>query len=166
MKFFIQFIFTLVLFTSCSQVFFTSPQPQKGFIVKSFINEIQGVYSDSTLKVEVRKNDLIISGDHYKLSSKIPVENEVLIRFYKDFYFASFKDSAYYSVFMAKFYENKLAVYMLNADQLSISRLQKLNKVEVIDSINDTYLINITNKIFDQLIDAEMFSVVNVLVKK
>lgn len=166
MKFLFYLVFILVLMASCSQVYFTTPQPQKGFIVKSFMNEIQGVYADSTLEVELKKNDLIVSGDHYKLTSKVPVENEVLIRFYKDFYFASFSDSVHYMVVMAKFYENKLALYQLSADELSVSRLKKIIHVEVLDSIVNTYLIDPSNKTFDQLIDEEMFSVVNVLEKK
>lgn len=159
-------ILLILITTSCAHVYFSEPQPQKGMVIKSFIEGVQGVYRDSTLDVEVLKNELVVSGEHYHLTAKLPGENEVMVKFYKDFYFASFKDSSYYSVLMGKFYENKLAIYMLNADEMSVNRLRKLVDVSLVDTVNKGYLMQPSKKQFDDLIDYDMFEVVNVLKKQ
>ncbi|MFA9390864.1 MAG: hypothetical protein ACERKD_13720 [Prolixibacteraceae bacterium] len=159
------FLFVLLI-SSCAQVYFVDPLPQKGLVIKSFIDEVQGVYGDSLLEVEVLKNELIVGGDRYQLCSKSPGEKEVLVKFYNDFYFANFKDSSFYSVFMGKFYENKLAIYMLNADAHSINRLKKMVTVQTLDSTKQSYLIQPTKKQFDQMVNSELFDVVNVMDKR
>lgn len=154
------------LLGSCTQVYFLNPQPQKGTIVKSFINEIQGNYTDSILSVEIGKQELIVDGEHYKLTDGLLAENEVLVKYYKDFYFANFKDSLHYTVFMAKFYDQKLAVYMLSPDQRSINVLGRFVKVEPLDREMKTYLIDPSKKEFEALFENGVFEVVNVLMKK
>lgn len=155
-----------LVFTSCAQVLFNAPQPQKGMVIKSFIDDVQGVYSDSALQVEIGKKQLKIGGETYDLVSKDPSDNQVLVKFYNEFYFASFRDSVYYSVYMARFYDNKLALYMMGADGLSISRIRRLIPVDEIDSINKTYLVSPSKKQFDDLLDYEMFEVIDVLEKQ
>ena len=158
-------VFFVLLLSSCAQIYFSEPQPSKGMVIKSFIDNIQGEYSDSLLKVEVLKNELVIEDEHFKLANKNPQNNEVVVKFYKDFYFASFKDSAYYSVFMCKFYDNKLAVYALPADKRSVQRLKNFGEVVLTDSISGSYLMTVSKKQFDMLMDYEMFNVLNVLKK-
>ncbi|HKM94417.1 MAG TPA: hypothetical protein VJY41_12250 [Prolixibacteraceae bacterium] len=160
------FTILIVLLSACGQVYFTTPQPTKGVTVKSFIADLQGFYADSTLEIEVLKNELLVKGDTFRLSGKTPDENEVLVKYYKKFYFASFVDSQYFSVYMANFYDNKLAVYMLNADAQSITVLNKFLKVDTLNAKDEHYLINPSKKEFDQLVDYELFEVIGVLEKQ
>lgn len=160
------FAILIVLLSACGQVYFTSPQPTKGVTVKSFIADLQGFYADSTLKIEVLKNELIVDNDTFKLSSKTPSKNEVLVKYHKKLYFASFADSQYFSVYMANFYDNKLAVYMLNADAQSIAVLSKFLKVDVLSDKDEHYLINPSKKEFDQLVDYDIFEVIGVFEKQ
>ena len=157
-------LFGVFIMTSCAQVYFVTPQPQKGTVIKSFIDNLQGVYSDSLLTVEVSQKEIVVDGEHFSLVKNEPNEHEVLIRYYNDFYFASFKDSLYYSVFIGKFYEDKLAVYMLNADQRSIDILKRFVTAEQIDA-NGSYLINPSKKEFFTLFDSGVFDVVCVMKK-
>lgn len=156
--------FTIALVaTSCAEVYFTTPQPQKGMTLKSFIDDVQGVYADSLLNVSVLKNQLIVGGETFKLVSELQNENEVVVKFYNNFYFASFKDSIYYSVFMANFYEDKLAVYMLEADPRSLDVIKKFVEVQTVSAEKKEYLIAADKKQFDELINNEQFKVVTVL---
>lgn len=155
----------IFLFSGCAQLYFTKPQPQKGITIKSFIDDIQGVYSDSTIDVEIFKNEIIVADEKYLLTTKTLGKNEVLIKYYKDFYFASFKDSSYYSVFMCKFYDNKLAIYMLNPDPQSINSLKKFIDVKTLNEEKKWYVIEPSKKEFDLIFHNEMFDVVNVLEK-
>lgn len=163
-KLFMIFVVSL-LFTACAQVYFATPQPQKGTTVRSFLDELHGVYSDSNYIVEILKNEMLVSGDRYRLTTKTPLDNEVMIKFYKNFYFASFYDTLHYTVFMGRFYDNKLAVYMLNADSRSIEILNRYVVVDTINAEDNTYFINPSKKEFDQMIDDELFDVVCVLEK-
>ena len=160
------FVFPFLFFFSCSQVYFLTPQPLKGTSIKSFMPDVQGEYSDSIIDITILKNEIIIWGERYQMTSKNPVGNEVLVKYYKDFYFASFNDSGYFSVLMGKFYENKLAVYMLNADEYSISNLKRLINVDKLNNEIGGYLIDPSKKEFDEIIDYDFFEVVNVLQKK
>jgi len=166
MKNFLFGIGLLLLTSSCATVYFTTPQPQKGLVIKSFISDIQGNYADSLLNVSILKNKIIVNGEQFNLVASEPAKNEVVVKFYSNFYFASFRDSVYYSVFMAKFYENKLAVYMLNADARSIDVIKRFVPVQTLDAEKKEFLINATKKEFDQLIDNEIFQSFSVMTKK
>ncbi|MBN2807534.1 MAG: hypothetical protein JXR22_12825 [Prolixibacteraceae bacterium] len=159
--------FMLVLFlTACSQVYFATPQPRKGFVVKSFLENIQGVYADTLIEVEIMKNEVLISGNRFRLTNQDPCEDEVLVRFYNDAYFASLKDSLWYIVFMVRFDEQNMAVYIPGSDALSVSRLKRHLDVETIDSTRGFYLIDPSVKEFEQLINSGVFEVVSLLQKK
>lgn len=161
------FIFSIaLLLSSCAQVYFSDPQPKKGMTIKSFMADLQGEYADSVLQITIDKKELVVGDEHYRLTNKFPGEGEVLVKFYKNFYFANFSDSVYYSVIMGKFYDDKLAIYMLSPDGRTIERLKNFGKITFLDSVNKTYLMNSSKKQFDQLVDYEMFEVTNVLEKK
>jgi hypothetical protein len=66
---------------------------------------------------------------------------------------------------MANFYENKLAIYMLNADERSIDILNRFVSVDTLNAKEEHYLINPGKKEFDQLVDNDLFNVVSVLEK-
>ena len=155
-----------LILSSCGQIYFKEPMPQKGTTVKSFVDEIQGIYQDSLLKVEIYKKSLVISGEKFELTKKIPGNGEVLVKYYRDFYFASFADSSYFQVYMVKFYDdNKLALYMLNADESSRKRIARFTKVETIDDSKQAYLLEPTKKEFSELVDYGMFEVFGILEK-
>lgn len=161
------FIFlSALLLSSCAQLYFSEPQPKKGMTIKSFMDDLQGEYSDSILTVAIDKKEVVVGGEHYQLTSKTPGEGEVLVKFYKNYYFANFRDSVYYAVIMGKFYENKLALFMISPDGRTIGRLQNFGEITALDTINKTYLMNSSKKQFDQLVDYGMFDVINVLEKK
>lgn len=166
MKYKILSIVLVLIMTACAQVYFASPQPSKGTVTRSFIPDIQGCYSDSTLEVCLLKNALVVSSDTFLLTNKVPVGDQVLVKFYKNYYFASFPDSNNFLVYMANFYDNKMAVYTLNADRQSIDILQRFVKVDVIDVENEQYLVNPSAKEFDQIIENELFDVLGILIKE
>ncbi len=163
MKRFLFVIASVFLLSACAQVFFTSPQPSRGVAIRSFPDAQLGIYSDSTLNVTLLKNKIIIEGDEYVLTTRNPLENEVLVKFYKNFYFASFLEEGYYQVFMAGFFDEKLAVYMLNADAYSIEVLNKFVAVDTLNTETETYLIDASRRQFDAIIDNELFDVIGVL---
>lgn len=158
-------LLSCIFLTGCAQVYFASPQPQKGITVKSFIDDIQGTYSDSLLCVVIEKQELVIEGDRYKLTSGLPAKHELLVKYYNDFYFASFKEADYYVVFMAKFYNNKMAIYLLNADQRSISVLSRFIKVDTLNTEKKSYLVDPTKKEFSSMVENGAFEVMRVLEK-
>jgi hypothetical protein len=155
-----------LLAIACGQVYYTTPQPAKGRVVRSFIPSVQGVYVDSAMDIGIFKDYLVVSGDTFRLTSKTPIEGEALVKFYKNFYFISFADSIFFTVYMANFYENKLAIYTLNADERSIGILEKFVRVETIDKEDEHYLINPSKKEFDLMIENELFDVLGVYEKK
>jgi hypothetical protein len=163
MKHFLLGVLLLFIASSCATVYFTTPQPTKGVVVKSFIKEVQGHYVDSLLDIKLLKNEMVVNGEKYQMVSSIKGKNDVLVKYYKDYYFASFKDSIYYSVFMAKFFEDKLSVYMLNPDARSVEFLKRFVTLETLDAGNKEYLIEASSKAFDQLIDNDVFDVITVL---
>jgi hypothetical protein len=156
----------VLLLSACSQVYFATPQPQKGFVVKSFIESIQGVYADSLIEVEILKNEVLISGYRFRLTNQDPCEDEVLVRFYNDAYFASLRDSLWFTVFMVRFDQDKMAIYMPGADAHSVSRMKHHVEVETIDSIKGFYLIDPTIKEFEKLMENEAFELAKLLLKK
>lgn len=155
----------LLLFAGCSQVYFAAPQPKKGVVIKSFMGNVQGVYADSLIEVEVRNDMVLIAGTSFKLVSKSPADNELLVRFYNNAYFASLKDSLWYTVMMVKFEHEKMAIYMPGADALSVARLQRHVHVDTLDAVRRYYLIDPGSKEFDQLLANEVFEVSAVLKK-
>lgn len=158
------YILVLILL-ACEQVYFATPQPLKGTKIKSFISEIQGSYADSTLDVTVLKDALVIAHDTFVLTTQTPIEGQVSVRFHKNFYFISIPDSVFFSVYMANIYDNKLAVFMLNADERSINILNRIVSVDTLNAEKNHFLINPSKKEFDMLIDYDMFNVVSVLEK-
>jgi hypothetical protein len=159
-------LFLLVLATSCGTVYFSSPQPANGKVVKVFDEKIRGFYSDSTLDIRILADSVFINGDHFKLTTENPDSDKVLVKFYKDFYFASLSDSVYFNVFMASFYDNKLAIYMLNPDERSIEILKRAVDVQPLDGRNGSYLISPSKKEFNEIIDWELFDLVSILTRK
>ncbi len=156
----------LVLTTSCAQVYFSLPQPANGKIVKAFDKEIQGFYADSILDVKVSSDSIWINNQSFKLTSEMPGKDQALVKFYKDFYFVSLCDSIYFTVFMASFYEDKLAIYMLNPDQRSIENLKRVVDVKTLDDGKVSYLIAPSKKEFNDIIDWELFDLVCILKKQ
>lgn len=157
----------LILFSciSCGGVYFSSPLPEKGLSIKSFVGDVVGNYSDTIINVSIYKNGVTVFGENFSLTKKEPKEGEVLVKFYNNNYFANFNIDNHFFVIMAKFYDNKLALYTLNADSYSISRLKKVINVAVLDSCNDSYLISPTKKEFDDLVNYDMFEVLTVLTR-
>lgn len=166
MKNFAYLIIVLLLTSACGQVYFTEPNPQRGVKLKTFPEEIQGTYADSTLQIVITSDSISIFDEKYKLTKNDEGEHEVNVRFYQNKYFASIKDSAYYSVFMGNFYDNKLAVYMLNADDRSINILSHFVKIDTLNAAKEHYLINPSKNEFDAIINNELFDVVGVLEKE
>ncbi|MCF8363108.1 MAG: hypothetical protein K9G70_10850 [Prolixibacteraceae bacterium] len=162
---FISLVF-LALATACGQVYFNEPNPQRGVRVKSFSDELKGVYSDSTFQIKIDEDSINVMGDPYKITKKNAADDEVTIRYYKNSYFVSFKDSVYYSVFMARFYDDKLAVYMLNPDERSVEVLSRFVHVDTLDAKKEHYLISPSKKEFDALIDNQVFDVLGVFEKQ
>jgi len=156
----------LVLTTSCGKVYFSSPQPANGKVVKVFDSKILGFYSDSILDVKVSGDSLCINSQSFKLTSEMPGKDQALVKFYKDFYFVSLSDSIYFTVFMAGFYEDKLAIYMLNPDQRSIENLKRVVDVKTLDDGKESYLIAPSKKEFNDIIDWELFDLVCILKKQ
>ena len=165
MKQFLLGVLLLLLISSCATVYFATPQPSKGVVVKSFLKELQGHYADSLLDVVLLKNELMVNGEKYQLVPSIKGKSDVLVKYYKDYYFASFKDTTYYSVFMAKFFDDKLSVYMLNPDARSLEVVKRFVPVQTLDAEDKNYLIDASAKVFDQLIDNDAFDVITVLDK-
>lgn len=156
-------ILIIPFFTQCAQLYFSKPQPSKGMAIRHFEKDLQGYYSDSLMSLTIMNDFLVVDTDTFVLNSKTPGEGEVLVKYYNDFYFANFRDSLYFSVFMGKFYDDKLAVYMLNADERSIDVLRRFMDVEVLDEEKEYYLADPSKKEFQQLVENELFDVVSVL---
>lgn len=163
MKRIILIVLIVPFFTQCAQLYFTSPQPARGIAIKHFEPDLQGYYADSLMSVTVMNDFLVVESDTFILNPKLPNEGEVLVKFYNNFYFANFRDSLYFSVFMGKFYDDKLAMYMLNADERSITLLKRFMDIQVIDEEKEYYLADPSKREFQQLVDSEMFDVVSVL---
>ncbi len=164
LKYFIPLL--LIALTSCAKVYFKTPQPLNGKLVKTFSKDVIGEYADSTLDVVVLKDSIKINGEFYSLSSEIIDSTQVIVKFYKDFYFATFKESKYYDVYMANFYEDKLALYMLNGDSRSISYLSRIVDVDTLNAEDEQYIINPTKREFNDIVDWELFELISVLKKQ
>jgi hypothetical protein len=160
------YILILLLGSACGQVYFSEPNPQRGVRVKSISEELQGVYTDSVFRIEISENRINVMGETYDITKKNAAADEVTIRYYKNSYFVSFKDSLYYSVFMGRFYDDKLAVYMLNPDERSVSILSRFVQVDTIDAQKEHYLISPSKQEFDALVDNQVFDVLGVFEKQ
>lgn len=155
----------LLMFSSCAQIYMVEPQPQKGMVIKSFIDQIQGEYSNENLSLTIHEREVIVAGLSFKLSAKTPIENEVLVKFYREYYFANFFDKGAYVLVMAKFYDDKVALYLLSPDARTVKQLTDFGAVAKMDSLSKSYLMTTTKKQFDQLLDYEMLMVEQVLEK-
>lgn len=125
-----------------------------------------GEYSDSTLDVKVFRDSIVVNSDKFLLTTQSPDSNEFLIKNYRDFYFATFKEKLYYDVYMASFYEDKLALYMINGDERSINTLKRVVEVDTIDIKEEVYLINPTKKEFNDILEWELFELISILKKQ
>lgn len=152
--------------SSCAKVYFVSPHPISGKTIKFIPKEIIGEYSDSTLDVKVFKDSLIINSDKFILTTLSPDTNQVLVKYYRDFYFATFKEKNLFDVYMASFYEDKLALYMINGDERSINTLKRVVDVDTIDIKEEVYLINPTKKEFNDILEWELFELISILKKQ
>lgn len=157
----------MVLFISaCGQVYFSEPNPQHGIRIKSMSEELQGIYTDSAFQIRIGEDWINVMGEPYNITKKNITDDQVAIRYYKNSYFVSFKDSIYYSVFMGRFYDDKLAVYMLNPDEQSVSILSRFVPIDTIDAGKEHYLISPSKQEFDALVDNEVFDVFGVFEKE
>jgi hypothetical protein len=154
-----------ILFNRCASVSFTSPQPHNGVVVKSFREDVQGVYSDEKIQLELMQNILNVDGIPFRLVSEIEDENELLVKYYKDFYFASFKDSLNFIVFKAKIYDDKLALYMVNGDAYTVELLNEMFEEKMSTEENNQFVLDLSRKEFDQLIENGMFDLIGVLTR-
>lgn len=161
-------LYGLLIFitTSCAKVYFVSPHPINGKTIKSIPKDMIGEYSDSTLDVKVFKDSIIVNSDKFLLTTESPDTNQVLIKNYRDFYFATFKEKAYYDVYMASFYEDKLALYMINGDERSINTLKRVVKVDTIDIKEEAYIINPSKNEFNDILEWELFELISILKKQ
>jgi hypothetical protein len=67
---------------------------------------------------------------------------------------------------MGCFYDDKLAVYMLNPDERSVGILSRFVQVDTIDAGKEHYLISPSKQEFDALVDNGIFDVVGVFKKE
>lgn len=164
LKYFIPLL--LIVLTSCEKVYFKTPQPANGKLVKAFSKDLIGEYADSTLDVAVFKDSIKVNGEYFGLSSEIIDSSQVIVKYYKDFYFATFKEGQCYDVYMANFYEDKLALYMLNGDSRSVSNLSRIVDVDTLNAEDKQYIINPTKREFNDIVDWELFELISVLKKQ
>ncbi len=156
--------FFLILLGGCDRVVFIEPQPVKGRIMGSMPKMYQGVYESPNLHLELKKESIVLNGLSFVLSKELPREGTIQLRFYDNQYFVNIGDSTGYSVFMARFTDDKLAVYMLNPDARSLERIKRVAEVETVkNTVNNLHYINLPKKNFFELIDSEMFDVISVL---
>jgi len=160
------YILIVLFISACGQVYFSEPNPQRGVRVKSIPEELQGVYADSAFQIKIEEDWINVMGEPYSITKRNAAADEVTIRYYKNRYFVSFKDSIYYSVFMGHFYDDKLAVYMLNPDARSVGILSRFVNVDTINAENEYYLISPSKREFDAIIDNEVFDVFGVFTKE
>lgn len=162
------FLIVILLFSACSRVVFNTPQPEKGRPLASVPKFYIGQYENENLQIELKKEAIVVNGLSFTLTKSLPVDNQVQLRFYNNLYFINVGDSTGYSVFMAQFpEEDKLAIYMLNPDSRSLSRIRKYATVETLQSGSwEKHFIQLPKQGFPGLVDQELFDVVGVLTKQ
>jgi hypothetical protein len=157
----------LLLLTACSQVYFPAPQPEKGKPMASFPKIMQGTYSNESLSVEIKGDAVLINGIPFPMTRELPSKGQVQIRFSNNLYFANFSDSVYYSVIMAQFYEDKLALFMLNPDKQSVSILQRFVPTkEITLHGKKSVLVAPVKNDFYTLVDNDLWEAICVLKKE
>jgi hypothetical protein len=157
-------IFLFVVLTGCDRVVFDEPQPVKGRVLSTIPKMYLGVYQSSNLHLELKKDAIVVNGLSFALSRELPTEGTTQLRFYDNLYFANVGDSTGYSVFMAQFFDDKLAVYMLNPDGRSLSRIKRVAQVSTLETSKPKrHKILLSKNNFFELVDSEMFDVVSVL---
>jgi len=156
--------FMLLLSYGCDRVVFNEPQPVNGRILGSIPKMYQGVYESTNLHLELKKESIVVNGLSFVLSKELPQEGTIQLRFYDNFYFINVGDSLAYSVFMAQFIDDKLAVYMLNPDARSLERIKRIAAVETKQQIEQSlHRVTVPKNGFFKLVDQEVFDVLGVL---
>jgi hypothetical protein len=156
---------TLLLMAGCINVKFATPQPDKGRTLKKIPKIFTGTYADTTFTLTLSPDTLYFEKQALVITRTNPDENEVQLRFYSPYYFAVFKDSVYYNIFMANFYDNKLAIYMINSDKRTIALLNRVVKVDTINSEKGWYLIDPSLCEFDEILEWDIWEPAAVLTK-
>jgi hypothetical protein len=164
LKYFIPIM--LLALTSCGKVYFKTPQPVNGKVIKTFSKDLIGEYADSSIYVAILKDSVKVNNEVFGLSSETIDTTKVIVKYYKGFYFATFKENQYFDVYMASFYEDKLALYMLNGDSRSVNNLSRIVDVDTLSAEDEQYIINPTKREFNDIVDWEMFELISVLKKQ
>jgi hypothetical protein len=171
MKHHIFFLLLLsITFSSCNRVVFEKPQPERARVMASFPKMYHGTYSNPNLEISILKNSVSVNGYTFQLAGEKVANGQLQMRFAQNFFFANFPDpvdSTKFIVIMAQFLNDQLAVYMLNPDRRSLSRIQRVSTVEHFDLFGKTvHVVRPHRNLFQEIVDQEMFDVVGVLKKQ
>ncbi len=156
----------IFLLAGCSSVRFASPQPEKGRALKKIPKSFRGTYADSIFTLKLSADTLFFEKQAFPITRDDPVDKQVQLRFYNPNYFAVFKDSLWYDIFMVNFYENKMAIYTLNSEQRTLNLLKRIVKVDTIDGETDQYMIDPSHREFDEILEWDLWKPAAVLTKK
>lgn len=161
-------LFVIVSFmSSCDSIYFAQPQPIKGKTINQIPQDKLGHYQGEYYDLELSPTSIISEPFMFELTEGVPSENQVLLKSQGDLFYANIADSSMYHLILGKFYEDKLALYMLEANERTINILKKYVTIEEFKQRegNISYLINPSKKELSELIEMDLFSVIDICTK-
>jgi hypothetical protein len=157
-----------VLFAmACQPIHFTQSQPVKGKIITKFSPQQQGSYKSGERTVYLTADSILTGYFNLKLTAVEPGKNEAQVKIQNDVYFVNISESGQYTVVLAKFFDDKLALYMLNSDSRTLGMIERFTTVERKTTANGKpyFMLNPSRKEMNTLVDYDIFEVVEVYQK-
>lgn len=180
-KLLLYLIAVFMLFSSCNDFYFKSPQPQHGKKLSAIPDELIGTYMEkkSDQNNNPSKHPLIITRNSYRWEDSDSVGNKekisgtltsgkVVLKKLEDYYVLSQKvenpintaHDSVWEVYVLEYQNNQLLLYNLTSEE----RMPKVDSVKHITPVIEEkegdskfYLINPSRKQFKKLLDNDLF---------
>lgn len=153
---------------SCNTVYFAQPQPIKGKAITQISKDKLGHYKGEYYDLNIEASTITCAPNNsFTLTDEVASVDHILLKSQGDLYYANIFDSTAYILILGKFYEDKLALYMLDDDDRTINLLKRIVTVEEFQNRvkRSSIKIDPTKKELSELIDMDLFSVIDICKK-
>lgn len=160
-------ILAILFVAACQPIHFSQTQPTKGKVITKFSSQQQGIYNADGQTIRITSDSILTGYFNLKLTATEPSKNEAQVKVQNDVYFVNIADAGLYNLVLAKFYDDKLAIFMLNSDSRTIGLIERFATVERKTTIDGKpyFLLNPSRKEMNTLVDYDIFEVVEVFQK-
>jgi len=144
---FVFFVFIASIFSSCGNLVYQHPVPQKSAVLKEFPKELQGVYVNNgsdTLYIYKTNYQYGRIGSMRSLSGEL--SDKLTLKKYQDYYFLNFRnEDGFWNMIGARLIDGKLKLYLIELENKGdiriVNSILKKDKIKSTRN-NDLYVMN------------------------